>query len=826
MFVVQLHDATNLHYDLRLEMDGVLVSWAVPRGPSLDPREKRLAVHVEDHPLEYGGFEGVIPSGYGAGTVMIWDRGVWAPEGDVRAAMREGMLKFRLEGERLRGRWMLVRTKGAERSGQRRAEPQEHWLLVKERDGEAAAGVGLEGFTTSVVSGRTMAEIAAGAPAQPRTEAKPELKAMAAADLLEAKRAPMPGAFKPQLAFPATSAPEGDRWLHEVKFDGYRLLAMRTEKGVRFISRTGKDWTVKVPRLAELIRERVGVDAVLDGEVVVLDGRGVSDFQALQNAFMGGREGAVVYFAFDLPWCDGYDLTRTPLEKRKALLAELIGTRQEGRLRFSEHVVGNGPEAFARACEHGLEGVVSKRVDATYERKRSPSWLKVKCFFQQEFVIGGFTPPEGTREQFGALVVGYYDSAGRLVYAGRAGTGFSSETLRRLGAKLRGLARPTCPLHGVPREPELRGATWVKPELVAQVQFREWTKDGTLRFPSFRGLREDVDPKSVVREKTDAAPPAAGNPSGSGPAPASKGAGRARRARSVTAPAARLTNPDRVVYPDRGDGYTVTKAQVAAYYEAVSPWMLPHVANRPLAVVRCPEGEGSPSFFQKHWTKGMPTAVKCVRIADDDGEVREHLMVKDAAGLAGLVQMNALEIHAWGARADRVERPDRVVFDLDPGPGVKWGEVLKTAATVREALVQIGLTPFARTTGGKGLHVVTPIARRHGWEEVKEFARHVAGTLVRLFPRRLVAVSTLERREGRIYIDYLRNARGATAIASYSTRARPGGWVAMPVSWSEIESGVEPRAFTVLSVPRLLAAGRRDPWAEMDEAVAPIPRLK
>jgi bifunctional non-homologous end joining protein LigD len=496
-FVIQKHAARNTHFDLRLQVGDTLKSWAVPKGPSLDPREKRLAVEVEDHPLEYADFEGVIPEGqYGAGPVMIWDRGGWSmEEGTAAQGLKEGMLKFRLEGERLKGRWMLVRTK---RGGDK---PQ--WLLVKERDRDASPGIHAETFGTSVASGRTMDEIMAGAPAHEPAVSKPQ--ALLASGLPGARSAPMPTKLKPQLAIPATAPPEGSDWLHEVKFDGYRLLIHRRADSVTIRTRTGLDWTAKLPDLAAAVLDRVPLDVVLDGEAVVLDSKGVSDFQALQNAIHNRRSRVIVFFAFDAPWCDGFDLTAVPLEHRQRLLAQLIGPRQEGRLRLSDRIEGNGPAVFASVCEHGLEGIVSKRRDAPYSQARTASWVKVKCFNQQEFVVGGFSAPEGTREEFGALLLGYFDKPGTLKFAGKVGTGFSTETLKKLAAQLKSRVQAKAPFINPPTGADARAVTWVRPELIAQVQFRDWTAEGVIRHTSFRGLRDDIAPESVVRERSEAA---------------------------------------------------------------------------------------------------------------------------------------------------------------------------------------------------------------------------------------------------------------------------------------------------------------------------------
>jgi bifunctional non-homologous end joining protein LigD len=798
-FVVQKHDATNLHYDLRLRVGEVLKSWAVPRGPSFDPREKRLAIEVEDHPLEYAGFEGTIPEGqYGAGSVMIWDNGRWSAEGDAAKSLKDGMLKFRLEGQRLKGRWMLVRSK--------RPAKQPQWLLIKERDSEASAGVHAETFATSVTTGRTMEEIAAGKPARPPVQA--EEAPLVAASLKDARKAPMPAKIKPQLAVPAERAPEGNDWWHEVKFDGYRLLIFRKDDSIKICSRTGLEWTSKLPDIAGAVRDRLRVDAVLDGEAVLLDSRGVSDFQALQNAIHNRRSKSLVFIAFDLPWCDGCDLMKSPLEQRRSLLRELIGARQEGRLRLSEHIEGNGQVVFSRVCESGLEGIVSKRRNSPYLQARTPSWIKVKCFNQQEFVIGGFSAPEGTREQFGALLLGHYGD-GTLRFAGKVGTGFSSETLKRLAAQLRPLIQAKPAFKNPPTGAEARGVTWIRPELVAQVQFREWTGDGLIRHTSFRGLREDLDPKTVTREPSRGGVPSFSAPRTAAPPPAATGS--------------RLTNPGRVVFPDRGAGYSLTKAQVAEYYEAVAPRMLPHLADRPLAILRCPDGEGGKSFFQKHPAKGMPAVVDGVNIKDDDGKTERHLVVHDAEGLLGLVQMNVLEFHPWGSTAAAPEAPDRLVFDLDPGQGVPWKQTVESALMVRDALSQVKLNGFARTSGGKGVHIIVPIKPCQTWEQAKSFTRAFAATLVKIAPRRFVATSGEHNRENRVFIDYLRNARGATAIASYSTRARPGAPVALPVAWDELAGLSSASAFNVPAVIRRVTSAVPDPWEGLAAAAGELP---
>ncbi|MDX2148363.1 MAG: DNA ligase D [Planctomycetota bacterium] len=855
LFVVQKHAATNLHYDLRLRVGDVLRSWAVPKGPSFDPREKRLAVEVEDHPVEYAAFEGVIPEGnYGGGEVMVWDRGTWSIDDAAsehqraghttpKEALASGMLKFRLQGQRLKGRWMLVRTK--------REERQPQWLLIKERDAEASAGVHAETFATSVVTGRTMDEIARHAPAR-SDGLREQPAALTPAGLSGARAAPMPRSFKPQLAAPCGSPPEGEEWLHEVKFDGYRLLAFKAGPRVRLLSRRGLDWTSKLPRLAEAIAERLSVDAIVDGEAVILDARGVSSFQALQNAIHGRRGNAIVFMAFDLPWCDGNDLTRCPLIERRALLESLIGRAQDGRVRFSEHLRGNGAAVFERACAGGLEGIISKRHDAPYVQWRGPAWLKIKCFNQQDFVIAGFTEPEGSREKFGAVLVGYFEGEGKaraLRFAGKVGTGFSTETLRQLSTRFVPLVQPKPAFADPPRGVDARGVTWLRPQLVGQVQFREWSDDGVIRHASFRGLREDVDAATITRDRqaprssdnssrdqpnaTDFLDPPENDPSNddANEHTSTRTAGgvakpktpRKRADESSRSGTWRITSPERIVFPDRGVGFSLTKRQVADYFERVADRILPEISNRPLSIVRCPGGVEGKCFFQKHISKGLPEAVESVDVDGPEGEAEPYLLVRNVDGLMGLVQMNAIELHPWGSRAGALETPDRVIFDLDPGEGVAWKRTAQAAFMLRDALTQVGLASFARVSGGKGVHVVVPITPTHGWARVKSFAKGVADAMVRLAPRQFIATMALKDRPGKIFLDYLRNGRGATAIASYCLRARAGAPVALPVAWDELPGLESGKALAAPAVLRRLEANEPDPWAEFEASARPLP---
>lgn len=790
-FVIQKHAASRMHHDFRLELDGVLLSWAVPKGPPSEPGGKALAVRVEDHPLEYADFEGVIPKGeYGGGTVMLWDRGTWRPEGDPRAALDAGRLSFELAGERLRGRWTLVRTGGRERGS------KENWLLVKRSDTNPDAHTEPAQLDRSVATGRTMRAIAAeadrtwtSAGEQENENERRRNGRVDPAALTGARRAAQPKALEPQLATLTESVPEGDDWLHELKYDGYRLLAFRDGKRVRLRTRRGNDWTERFPTVAEAIAALPVNRAVLDGEVVVLDSHGASDFQALQNSLDRGEAAAHVFFAFDLPFCEGYDLRASPLAERKALLARLLA-RSRPSLRFSEHVRGSGPDFLRQACELGLEGTVAKRADSRYESRRTRTWLKLKCLKRQEFVVGGYTEGTGSRARLGALLLGVHGEDGELRYAGKVGTGFTARSLRELASALAELEIDEAPFVDPPRGREARGAHWAKPDLVVEIAFTEWTADGSLRHPSFQGMREDKGPEEVVRERPRE----------------SKGSRSAVTRDGVAG--VELSHPDRVLYPEQG----ITKAELAAYYESVADAILPHLVDRPLTIVRCPRGRAASCFYQKHANEGIPAPVRAIRVTEQGGAARDYLAVDDLAGVVTLVQLGALELHPWGSRADRIDRPDRIVIDLDPGPGVPWKRVVEAAAEMRAIFEELELASFLRTTGGKGLHVVLPIDRRSSWDEAKDFAREAAAALARRDEEAFVLTATKARRQGRIFVDWLRNARGATAVASYSSRARPGAPVAMPIAWKELAPKLDPSAFTVRTVPRLLARRRRDPW--------------
>jgi bifunctional non-homologous end joining protein LigD len=815
-FCIQKHAATRLHYDFRLEMEGVLRSWAVPKGPSYDPADKRLAMHTEDHPLEYGDFEGVIPEGqYGGGTVLLWDKGTWEPLEDPHKGYRAGKLKFRLRGEKLDGAWALVKIRGRDAR-----EDEKSWLLIKEKDETARPAAEYdvtEERPESVATGRDLETIAAERDAvwesKPVERPKggrwrPKLKTVAApraapakaaakkgatkpAEVRGARKAPLPRSLRPQLATLVTDPPKGDGWLHELKFDGYRILCRLQGGRATLQSRNGNDWTAQFPSLRSAVEALPASQALIDGEVAVLLPDGTTSFQALQNALTRRDQGELVYFAFDLLHRDGYDLTRAALEDRKAALADLLeGTPPA--VRYSAHVVGSGKEFFEKACGLSLEGIVSKRRDAPYDTGRGRSWLKVKCLRRQEVVIGGFTDPGGSRTGLGALLVGVHEKGAGLVYAGKVGTGFTEKVLRDLRRRLLALGQRECPFRQAPRGV---GAThWVKPELVAEVAFTEWTGDGKMRHPSFQGLRADKPARDVVRER---------------PLPVEQVApAKAKGSAEAAVAGVRLTHPDRVLYPDPG----ITKRALAEFYASIADRILPHVAGRPLTLVRCPEGLAKECFYMKHSMPSAPAALRRVKIREKT-KVGEYLVVDDLAGIVSLVQMGILEIHTWNSLASRVEEPDRIVFDLDPGPAVGFQRVMAGARLLRESLRAVGLESFVKTTGGKGLHVVVPLGPGHGWDETFGFSQRVAEEIVRQDPRTYTDSMPKAGRQDKILLDVLRNNRGSTSVAAYSTRARPAAPVSVPLSWEELQPDLRPDRYTVENLHRRLASLPADPWA-------------
>lgn len=913
-FVVQKHAASHLHYDFRLEIDGVLKSWAVPKGPSLDPADKRFAVEVEDHPLAYGGFEGSIPAGqYGGGSVIIWDRGRWTLDGPGTPAQAwdKGRLDFTLRGEKLGGAFVLIRTR-------RQQGGKNQWLLIKRTDEHArpAGADVIDLQPRSVKSGLNVEEIGRDGPARARSAPSPRARAprtrrgpdmgeaktakkktkrtrtpgakagasprprakssarrtgsraggkasrgkpggrrgdapagraarssIDASALTGARRRAFPKTFGVELATPQKEVPRGDDWLHEVKFDGYRCLCFVDRGRARLISRKGNDWSDKFRHVTDAAAAMGWPRAIFDGEVVTLNERGVSEFQRLQRVLMEGRQNELAYYIFDVLHWDGLDVTRAPLRERRALLERILATiprPAHGRptLRLSETVSGRGARVVEKACQLGLEGIVSKRLDSPYTEGRWPWWVKVRCSNRQEMVVGGYTDPQRSRVGLGALLVGYYTPGGELRYAGKVGTGYDNELLLKLTKRLEKIKAKDTPFVNPPAGFKARGAHWVRPRLVAEIAFTEWTKDGRLRHPVFQGLREDKSAAEVVRENPRSGPPRIVGDVPLAPveeeSDASRGRGhRSRRAASpvpraprpsakpraaqtadagdATVLGVRISHPERQLYDDAG----VTKLDLARYHEAVSGWSMPHALDRPLALVRCPAGASAGCFFNKHMVVPPSHGVRAVPIEESKG-VKDYSAVTAPEGLVYLAQMNVLEMRGWGSLADKLEVPDRLVFDFDPGEGVPWKALAEAALTVRELLERVGLKSFAKTTGGKGVHVVVPLQRRAGWDAAKAFTKRVAERLEALDPSRYLVSMAKAERKGKIFVDYLRNQRGATSVLPYSPRARPGATVSMPVAWDDLPR-VSPPDFTVKTAPAHARKRRKDPWAAMPD---------
>jgi bifunctional non-homologous end joining protein LigD len=837
-FVVQKHAARRLHYDFRLELDGVLKSWAVTKGPSLVPGEKRLAVEVEDHPLDYGEFEGTIPKGqYGGGTVMLWDRGCWIPDGDPHAGYKKGHLNFTLEGEKLKGRWHLVRMRP------RRGDKHENWLLIKAEDAEARKSGDpdiLEKDPLSVATGRSLEEIAQGKAPKIRSKVKaaavwnstarserasappiPPSDPPAAISALpntgrtarpnkaqregkgkgarsRAASDPLPDFVPPALAELAARPPDGTNYVHEIKFDGY-------------------DWTARFRSVAAAVAGLPAATALIDGEIVVLDENGVSDFSSLQSALKEGRAGSFIYYVFDLLHLDGRDLAAETLIARKAELEALLAEGPSNPvLRMSEHLSERGTVVFDHACRMGLEGIVSKKIDAPYRSGRTRDWLKSKCSARQEFVVGGFTLATGSQRAIGALAVGTYDS-GKLRYAGRIGTGYSQETAEELWNRLDPLRIERSPFASLPADERRRNVIWVRPELVIEADLRGWTGGGLVRQSAFKGVREDKPPKDVVREN-----PSVMASTGTKGRRRKGSAGSRSTGRNSAAPAnpgsidIRFTNPDRVYWPDIG----LTKQGLADYYTTIWEWIAPHVVRRPLSLLRCPNGVGAECFVQKRAHETFDR--RRILSINDDGE--EVIAIENLEGLLALVQAGVLEVHVWGTTIDHIDLCDRIVFDLDPAPDVSWPDVVAAAREVRDRLASLGLVSFVKTSGGKGLHVVAPLDGAD-WATTKEFTRRIALAMSRDAPSKYLAKATKSARQGRIFIDYLRNGRGATAIAAYSPRARPGAAVSTPIDWSELTAKLSPDRYTVLNLQSRLARLKSDPWAEMAQVRQRLPGM-
>ncbi|KUM24299.1 DNA ligase [Mesorhizobium loti] len=799
IYVIQKHAATRLHYDFRLEHEGVLWSWAVTRGPSLDPHEKRLAVHVEDHPIDYASFEGTIPKGeYGGGSVIVWDDGKWIPEGDPAEGMKKGHINFELEGYKLHGRWHLVRLKP------RPGEKRDNWLLIKSDDAAARPGEDiLKDQPQSVKSGLTVEEVGEGKAARGE---KPKVwhSNKPATPKAKAGRAKRLEFIEPQLATLEKNAPSGDEWLHEVKFDGYRMQAQIAGSDVRLLTRAGLDWTEKFdgPVTAALAGLKCR-DAIIDGEVVVLADSGVSSFPLLQANLSARRADRFIYYVFDLMRLDGEDLRGEPLVERKQALAALLGEQPENSaLRFSDHFSEPGKVILQHVCRMGLEGVVSKRADAPYRSGRGLTWIKSKCTLRQEFVIGGYLPSDKTGRGLRSLLVGYFEG-GKLNYAGRVGTGFSGKVMTDLKKKLDGLKAKESPFSTA--VPKGKGLTWVKPELVGEVEFRSWTSDRIIRHASFQGLREDKPAEEVVQEQPKQAAGKAGSE-----AKSSSGKAATKASAGTEMTSIKLSHPDKLLWPDE----KVSKQHLLDHYALVWPRMEQFVVNRPLSLVRAPDGIHGQRFFQKHASPGMSD--KIARMKDPtDGE--EILFIKDFDGLAALVQYGVVEVHIWGSTIDELEKPDQIIFDLDPDEGVDVRRVREAALDIHKQLDELSLPNLVKTSGGKGYHVLVPLKPSADWDEVKAFAHDFARALEQASPDRYTATLSKKARTGKIFVDYLRNGRGSTTVAPYSSRAKKGATVSMPVTWPELEKGLAPNAFPLGDETTLKQLKKADPWADFFE---------
>lgn len=854
-FCIQKHAASHLHYDFRLGWNGVLKSWAVAKGPSYFTGDKRLAVQVEDHPMEYGGFEGIIPAGqYGGGTVMLWDQGTWEPQAgheDVDKGLREGSLKFVMHGTKIKGKWTLIRM-----GGKAANERKPNWLLIKEHDdferGKDDPCVTVE-EPDSVVTGRTVEQIArnedhvwnskdtAKGKAWYRQSDRSEStgdgdrtslhledrkkssvsgkKSVMTAggfekSLNKLPKEKQPSFIAPQLALQAITPPAGEGWLHELKLDGYRMQARKDGSGVQMLTRKGLDWTHRVRAVANEVA-KLAVDKVtLDGEVVVLAENGTTNFADLQASFQNETKNVLTYFCFDLLHMDGRNVRELPLKQRKEMLGGVLNGANGDLVRVSEHLETDGEELFHKACELHAEGIVSKKASGRYSSGRGGDWLKMKCLHEQEFVVGGFTLPSNGINGVGALLLGYYRD-GKLIYAGRTGTGFTQKTHKAVRGKLNELIQAAVPFEQVPSQAR-RGVKWVKPELVVQVRFATWTADNLVRQAAFLGVREDKSAEEVVREEATVAPRPKGTgikplePKSSANATAAHGVkGRVAAKKNATIEHApvRLTHPGKILDEQSG----LTKQMLADYYWAVAEEMLPHIADRPLSLVRCPEGSGKPCFFQKHVNAMLPPGIGSVDVADKHGVVEPYITLSTAEALTGLAQMGVLEVHPWGSRNEDLERPDRLIFDLDPDEALGWNILTGAAAEVRKRLKAIGLESFLKTTGGKGLHVVVPIAPKLEWPVAKEFAHGFVNAMERANPSLYLTKMTKAARKGKIYLDYLRNERGATSVAPFSPRARMGAPVSLPLKWSDLKLTERP-VFSVATFGEWKTRLKTDPW--------------
>lgn len=782
-YVIQHHMARREHYDLRLEWNGVLLSWAVPKGPSYDPRDKRLAVQVEDHPLEYRHFEGTIPKGeYGGGVVMLWDEGLWEPYGNVDEGLKNGSLKFRLNGKRLNGKWALVRLKP------KAGEKKDNWLLLKEKDEFAKTDDGISNFDTSIRTGRTMEEIKAG------TESKIIKNPFVLTNV--------------QLAKQVKSIPEGDDWLYELKFDGYRILAYLEGNNVRLVSRNGNDYTKRFHDVAySLINWAAGRSMVLDGEMVVTDARGKTDFQALQNYLKSPRGKKLSYIIFDLLALNGEDLRGKRLIERKEKLESLMKDAPQN-LCFSQHVIGHGEEAYHAACQAELKGIIGKKADSIYSGTRNGDWIKLKCDRRQEFVIGGYALSDKKTSGVSSLILGIYEG-NDLIYVGRAGTGFTTRTMKELESKFKDLKRDTSPFKDPPTEKKNETITWLEPALAAEIKFAEWTEENLLRQASFKGLRMDKDPRDIRRESADDQEPRDEIKSNERSKKKASEVTLTKAGKHLEIGGVRISSPDKVIF----EIPKTTKADIVQYYASVSERMLPYVRHRILSIVRCPKGVSQSCFYKKHPGPGSKGVVT-IDIKNSDSEYDEYFYIENATGLISEAQMGTLEFHTWGSRADNLEKPDIMVFDLDPDEGMELARVRQGVKDLKSILDELALTSFLKTSGGKGYHIVIPFRPSIPWDRFSEFARNVAEVMEQRWPDRYTSNIRKVKRKDKIFIDWIRNSRGATSIAPYSLRAKEGARVSMPIAWNELYT-IAPDGIDMTEAIKRIEES--DPWKDFFE---------
>ncbi len=802
IFVIQKHHASHLHYDFRLELDGVLKSWAVPKGPSLNPKDKRLAVEVEDHPIDYANFEGEIPKGeYGGGHVIVWDNGKWIPPANAEEQLKKGKLEFELQGHKLHGQWVLVRTHmpGAKKN---------NWFLIKRNDEDADPTRDITQEDESVISGVSLETLEEDMAISDKPVKKVKATKKITKEKARSQKKSRVLEFKdikgPELATLMDEPPIGPNWIHEIKFDGYRTLCRKDKKKVQLITRSGLDWSHKYKNLQDECENLPVESIVMDGEIVWLDSKGHSNFDGLQNALEDGNSTELVYYVFDLLFLNGYDTRDLPLSERKILLEEVISKSDSEKIIYSHHWDENGASVFKSACQNKLEGIISKNIESRYSSGRSKDWQKIKCTNLQEFVVGGYTL-QSADNALGAILMGARNEKGEFQYLGRVGTGFGSATHKMLLSKLRKLKTTKSPFEA--KSPKGKDIIWVKPELVANVEFGAWTEDKILRHAAFKGLRDDKKAKDVMLEM----PQHSSNDKKSSKKTSkkiSKSVSSKKAAKVSEDHDYGISNPDKVLFPE----VNVTKQDLAAYYDSIQKWIIPYMKDRPLALLRCPHGEGKMCFFQKHIDTDQEGILSETVTSKLKKKKEDVLFIEEGAGLTELVQLGTLEIHARGGVYNQIDYANQIVFDFDPDPGVSFTKVKDAAFVLKKLLDRLKLKSFIKTSGGKGLHVHVPIAPIYDWDEIKNFSKSLCDQMELENPGKFTTNMSKSKRKGKIFLDYLRNGYGASAIVPYSVRAKPNASVAFPITWAEAKKLKSPDQYTLKDVPKILKK-RKDPWA-------------